>query len=114
MLADFNHRRLPRCGCTVITRGGAVRMKLGWRIAALLAVIMYVLLAFAFAVVLSHNLILTLVICCAAILLVYAGWLLFTGTGRRTVQGLLGAALGLGVFTAAVVYILTNTKNRRA
>lgn len=91
-----------------------MHLKLRWRALALLAIATYVFAAFLIIVLVSHNLGFAIVLGFTIILLVYAGWLLFTGVGKRRSWGIVTAIAGLTLLVLNLDYFLSNEKNRRA
>ncbi len=76
-----------------------MRLPVVWRIVAVLALLVYVLLVFLLVRVLLHNLGLALALGSTGLVLLWGAWLVFTGRQKRVVAGV----ILLGVATVAII-----------
>jgi len=77
-----------------------------WRLAGLLALLLYAALALITLRFVVHNILFTAICCVTVLLLAYAGWMAFTGSGTRQRRGYLLVAVSAVAVVAELVYFL--------
>lgn len=91
-----------------------MKANLAWRLYALLAIVIYVVLMLGFILLLAHNIGLAILTGFTSVLLLYAVWLALSGSRKsRKIGGALIILATIGL-VVELIYFLSDKENRRA
>lgn len=92
-----------------------MRLRLSWRLVAFVSLALYAALIFMVIQLLTHNFMFAFLLCVTGLLLLYAGWQVFSARTRGRIV-FNAALLGIGGVALAyeLIYFLRSQENRRA